>query len=101
MDHTEQQKTEFKEQFAARRRRQILLGVPLALFVVSLALFGEDKANHTLMGLPSAVAGPLVLALVVGALVFSWRNWRCPACDRYLGKGVSPAFCPKCGVALQ
>jgi rubrerythrin len=47
------------------------------------------------------VIGPVIVALVVGALVFSLKNWRCPACDKYLGKGISPSFCPKCGVALQ
>jgi hypothetical protein len=34
-------------------------------------------------------------------LIFSFRNWRCPACDKYLGKAIGPRFYAKCGVALQ
>jgi len=33
--------------------------------------------------------------------VFSLYNWRCPACNKYLGKQRSPKYCSKCGVALQ
>ena len=39
-------------------------------------------------------------AMVAGLLIFSWQNWRCPACDRYLGK-YPGRFCPKCGVPLR
>jgi predicted RNA-binding Zn-ribbon protein involved in translation (DUF1610 family) len=34
-------------------------------------------------------------------LVFSLRNWRCPACNKYLGKGTLPHYCPNCGVELR
>ena len=74
----------------------------LLLVIVLAFLFLTDEKNHvTLPGVPKAVVAPVLLALVLGALVFSFRNWRCPACDSYLGKGMSPRFCPKCGVALQ
>jgi rubrerythrin len=39
--------------------------------------------------------------VVAGALIFSFVNWRCPACTRYLGRGWNPKFCPKCGVQLR
>ena len=45
--------------------------------------------------------GRVDVVLVAGALIFSFRNWRCPACNRYLGKQYSPKFCSKCGVVLQ
>ena len=32
---------------------------------------------------------------------FSFRNWRCPACNGYLGRSMSMNFCPKCGVELR
>jgi len=29
-------------------------------------------------------------------LYLSWRNWRCPACEKYLGKPINPKRCPHC-----
>jgi hypothetical protein len=101
MAHTEQQKAGFKKEFAVRRKRQIILAVPLAAMVMAFAFLGEDGDNRTVMGFQASAVAPVLIVLVVGALVFSLKNWRCPACDKYLGKGMSPSFCPKCGVALQ
>jgi hypothetical protein len=101
MEYTEQQKATFKQQFAERRKRQIILAIPLVVMILGFAFLTDEKNQVALPGVPPAVIGPVIVALVVGALVFSLKNWRCPACDKYLGKGISPSFCPKCGVALQ
>ena len=101
MEYTEQQKADFRQQFRTRRKRQIILAIPLVALVVGFAVLTDEKSGGTVVGLPMSVAGPAFLVLIVGAIVFSFRNWRCPACDRYLGKSMNPRFCPKCGVALQ
>lgn len=101
MEYTEGQKASFKQEFAARRRRQIMLAVPLVPIVVAVAVFADDRNRGAVFGMPASVVGPVFLALVAAAVLFSFRNWRCPACSKYLGKGMSPRFCPKCGVALQ
>jgi len=101
MEYTQQQREEFKQQFGIRRRRQMILAIPLVALVVVFAVLTDEKAGGTVLGLPMSLAGPAFLVLILGALVFSFRNWRCPACDRYLGKGINPRFCQKCGVALQ
>jgi hypothetical protein len=101
MEYTEAQKATFKQEFAARRKRQIMLAVPLVALFLGVAIFSDEKDQAALPGIPMRVVAPVLVAAVVGALIFSLRNWRCPACDRYLGKGASPRFCPKCGVALQ
>ena len=101
MEYTEQQKASFKQQFAVRRQRQIILAVPLIAVFVGFALLSDRQNGGDVLGIPAALVAPVFLALVAGALIFSFRNWRCPACDKYLGKGMSPRFCPKCGVALQ
>jgi hypothetical protein len=101
MEHTEQEKAAFKEQFGQRRKRQIILAIPLVALIVAVSVLADEKAGGPMLGLPIAVVGPVFAVLVVGAIVFSLRNWRCPACDRYLGKGINPRFCPKCGAALQ
>ena len=101
MEYTEEQKATFKQQFAERRKRQIILAIPLVALVVGFAVFADERSPAALPGIPASMVAPVFFAVVVGALIFSFRNWRCPACDKYLGKGVSPRFCPKCGVALQ
>lgn len=101
MEYTEQQKATFKQQFAERRRRQIILAVPLVALAVGFALLTDEKGSGTPFGVPMTVAGPAFVVLVLGALGFSLWNWRCPACNRYLGKGASPRFCAKCGVPLR
>jgi hypothetical protein len=98
MEYTDGQKASFKQEFAARRKRQLILAVPLLAVFIGFAVLADER-NGGLV--PTAVVAPAFLLLVGGAFVFSFRNWRCPACDKYLGKGISPRFCPKCGVALQ
>ncbi len=101
MEYTQGQKASFKQEFAARRRRQLILAVPLVAVAIGLAMLGDERNGRAVLGMPAAVVAPAFLLLVGGAIVFSFLNWRCPACDKYLGKGISPRFCPKCGVALQ
>jgi len=100
MKHTPEQERAFKEIFAVRRRRQILLAVPLVATMLAFIVGTEEQAE-TIFGFPLAVAAPIFFAFIVGALIFSFKNWRCPACDKYLGKVWSPRHCHSCGVALQ
>lgn len=100
MEYTEEQKAAFKQQFAERRKRQIVLAVPLVVLFVAFAILSDDKGSG-ILGLPMTVAGPVFAVFVIGAVAFSLWNWRCPACNRYLGKGASPRFCAKCGVPLR
>ena len=102
MQYLEQQIADFKAEFARRRKRQLLVSLPLAAVVILFAIFSRT-AEAPPLGLPPAVLriAVFVFVLVLGAIAFSLWNWRCPACNKYLGKGVSPSFCPKCGVPLQ
>jgi hypothetical protein len=100
MQYTEEQKSGFKLAYSQRRRRQLMLSAPLILIVFAASMARESKANMVL-GLPGEVGGPLFLGLILAALLFSFRNWRCPACDKYLGKNFNPKHCPGCGVELH
>ncbi len=97
MEYTEEQKAEFRRLFSTRRRNQIILAVPIILVILLLPL---AERNEAIFGVPPAVVGPVGLVLILGALAFSLYNWRCPACNKYLGKAISPKFCSRCGVEL-
>ncbi len=96
MKYTEKQKAEFKVKFTQKRRYQVALSVPLVGAVFLLGFSMRHVADLDLQTLVLGTAG-----LVLAAAAFSWLNWRCPACTKYLGKGLSPNHCPKCGVALR
>ena len=93
------QQDEFRRQFAVRRRRQLLLAVPLLPVLITVIVARQGAG--ALLGLPAEIWGPVFFLLVIGALAFSLWNWRCPACSKYLGKGISPRYCPRCGVAFH
>ncbi len=95
MKYTEKQKAEFKVKFIQKRRYQVALFVPLVGTVFLLAFSMRHVPDPDLQTLVLGTAG-----LVLAAAAFSWLNWRCPACAKYLGIGLSPNHCPKCGVAL-
>ncbi len=99
MEYTEEQKEQFKQEFAVKRRRQLMLSAPLVIVVV-LFMLADNRRGAPLLVLPPAVmwAG---LGLILFGLVFSFKNWRCPACGKYLGRSFGPRHCPKCGVALR
>jgi hypothetical protein len=100
MDYTEQQKAEFKALFARRRRNQIAVAGPVVALMVLIVLTYE-LSGTTLLGVPMTVASTIAVVALVVVLLFSFRNWRCPACDHYLGRGFNPHFCPRCGAPLQ
>ena len=99
MEHTEDQKRAFREEFRLRRRRPWIVLLPFLLLMAAVALARES--GDSLFGLPPRVWVPVALAVLAGAVVFSLRNWRCPACKGYLGRGFGPLFCARCGIALQ
>lgn len=89
-----------KSDFAVRRKRQIIATVPF-LAAALLLVFAVDPRTETLFGMSSVVWAPVFAALGAVAVVVAFRNWRCPACDKYLGRTMNPNFCPKCGVGLR
>jgi uncharacterized RDD family membrane protein YckC len=98
VQYTREQEADIKTRFSVRRRRQIILAIPVVAVVILLA-FGDKQ--EVILGIPLPVVGAMALVLIVGALGFSLYNWRCPACNKYLGKGMTPKFCAKCGVGLS
>ncbi len=100
MHYTDRQQAEIRTLFALRRRRQLLISLPLIALIMGIA-FLENSNTGAFLGIPPSIVFPGFLAMIAGAIVFSLYNWRCPACNKYLGKQRSPKYCSKCGVELQ
>ena len=99
-DYTGEQQEQFKQAFAVKRRRQIFLAVALVPILVLLLGGSSRHGEQPVFHLPAAVAYFAFIA-IVGGLVFSIKNWRCPACGKYLGKSIGLCECPRCGIALR
>jgi Zn finger protein HypA/HybF involved in hydrogenase expression len=99
-DYTEEQQEQFMREFAAERRRQIIVAIGFAPFLVLLVAGSRRWGEDPLIQLPFVLV-VLGFAAVVGLLVFSRKNWRCPACGKYLGRSIGVCECPGCGITLR
>lgn len=97
---TREQQMEFKRLFALRRKRQIILAVPLIAGMLAV-IFSNATDREDILGIPLEIWAAGMLVVVLGGLLFSYLNWRCPSCDRYLGRAINPRFCTDCGVELR
>jgi hypothetical protein len=100
MEYNEHQKQEFKNQYAVRWRRQLIVAIPLIIVLIAFATANEGT-GLVFGAIPIKIFAPIFIIAIIGALIFSFKNWRCPACDKYLGKAFNPKFCSKCGAALR
>lgn len=91
---------EIIESFRLRRTRQWMATVPTVL-VIALMFWIRDSGQAYVMGYDKSTVLEVGIGVILVALVFSLINWRCPACNKYLGKGPNPKFCSKCGVQLN
>ena len=85
--------------FAQRRRRRFVIpGIAIILWGL-LLLSARGREPFWVKPTPLFV---IFAVLAIGMLSFHIWNWRCPACNRLLGRSIrSPRFCPNCGVPLQ
>ena len=74
----------------------------MVLVVAVMASLALTKDDAIVLGLPETVFGPIALvATIAGWVIFEGRNWRCPACQKSLGRGFNPRHCRGCGVELR
>ena len=91
--------SDLRQEFSRRRTRQLLIVVPVLVAILAMRSAGDS--GEGMFGLPSSAVIAIGFALVLGALAFTIYNWRCPACSKYLGRGINPTFCSKCGFKLR
>jgi hypothetical protein len=96
MPYTGSQLAGFRVQFVKTRKRQ--LWVTVALVTVCVA----GSLSILVPALPIKVSYQALPIVALGFMVVTLVNWRCPACNSYLGSGTwGLAFCPRCGVGLK
>lgn len=95
--HTTARKQWVVDEYARRKTRQLMLGIPLGALVLEL-LWAYEHPLHGYMTL----LWPVGLFIVTGSALFSWHNWRCPACKAHLGKHAwLEERCPTCHTPLR
>jgi hypothetical protein len=87
-----------KREFALRKRRQIMVAIGVVP-VIGLLLLSKGKWGPAVA--ITREAGPYLFGAILLAVGYSFWNWRCPACRKYLGKSLGPAFCAGCGAKLR
>jgi len=100
MHFTDVQKSEIKQAWAVRRRKQWVMAAACTP-VIAAAISYQRGLTNTFFGLSPTVGAAVFVAMVVGAGAFSLRNWRCPGCSKYVGSDFSPRHCPHCMVQLR
>lgn len=87
-------------EFNIRKKHQWIISIPLFIIIIFFLII-NDKKEFTAFGLSFIELLYLFIAIIIAAIIFSFYNWRCPSCEKYLGKGINPKFCSKCGAKLQ
>ncbi len=100
MAYTEAELRGFKKEFARRRKLQLRVAIPAVALVLILAGLGKNLKRQPVAGVTENQVAAAIGAVIGGTLIFSLKNWRCPACSKYLGRRSSPDVCPRCGVPL-
>jgi hypothetical protein len=93
--------SELRQDFARRRLRQWLVVIPAALAIIAIRVADDAADGAKIYGMSSGTIIAIAFVMIVGILVFSLWNWRCPSCSKYLGRGINPTFCGKCGFKLK
>lgn len=80
--------------FAQKRRRRII-----ALVVAAALLFLGASAVGQMFG--DRYGMITALLVVIGFIVFVWRDWRCPVCGHALHADFKQRHCSHCGARLM
>ena len=86
-------------EFRLRQSRQIL-AIAVALFlVIFVAVLYKRPDRFGEFSKSTLFAAQFVL--IMAFAVFTAYNWRCPSCNKYLGKDIDRRICKQCGTKLR
>jgi hypothetical protein len=93
-------KNQIIESFKKKKRFNYII----TIFVFAVAFFAFWYANNREYFSNDDTRIYIVYAIcaaTLGGLAVSIINWRCPSCNKYLGRSMGPKVCRKCGAKLQ
>ena len=85
-------------EFRVRFRRQLVLSAGVLVLVVPVIMERENLGQTPLRDCNWMMVW---VALMFAAAGYSFWNWRCPACSRYLGRALFIRACSQCGAKLK
>lgn len=80
-------------EFELRRWRQLTAATLALVLLLGLAMLYKHIATNEIYVLQG-----FVIAAFIG---FSYYNWRCPLCKKYLGHDIGRHRCRRCGSVLR
>lgn len=96
----EQSQTDIMSKFKSRFIKQLIVTIVLLPAIVVVVIARRSDTDF-LFGFETSTLAMIAIPLFIIGLVFSFFNWRCPNCNKYLGKEIYPKFCNKCGSQLR
>jgi len=92
------QNSEIYAIFAKRKKRQNWITTIMVVMIIGMVPFRSFTAS-----LPNPFQNILVwggILFISALIVLSFINWRCPSCERWLGRETKMAYCQHCGAKL-
>ncbi|HEX6292128.1 MAG TPA: hypothetical protein VFZ66_23270 [Herpetosiphonaceae bacterium] len=71
------------------------------LISAALAMVGAIVLGGDMLGQSRNTSRCLMVLLMLPIAAYDLMVWRCPQCNRYLGKLSDPQFCASCGAQLR
>jgi len=76
-----------------KRRRGVAVVAALLLVFVGASAVGQMTQDR--------IGMIFALLVVIGFVLFMWKDWRCPACGKRLGPEFGGGECPHCSTRLS
>lgn len=89
-------------EYARKHRVMVRIDVPTLLPVsgVFYTRFYLRYTEHQFFGMSHWVFFFICFSFILSNFIFSFFYWRCPSCDKFLGRVWGHNYCKKCGVQL-
>ena len=84
------------EEYSRRLKSQVRIACVLVPVIIAFSFMKSGQMD----GFQIAAAWMMIF-VVVGCVWLSYRNFRCPACNCYLGRNFWHSFCARRGVQLK
>jgi hypothetical protein len=87
------------QDFRLRQSRQFFaIAITLILLIFLILIYKRPDIFGNVTKHIILVAEVVTIAAFIG---FSFFNWRCPSCKKYLGADINRLICRRCGTRLQ